>query len=49
MSVDKILNEWGKKTYKPIYWLEGEEDYYIDQLVNYAEEKFYQKVKLLLI
>ncbi|MBO9620090.1 MAG: DNA polymerase III subunit delta [Niabella sp.] len=39
MSVDKILNEWGKKTYKPIYWLEGEEDYYIDQLVNYAEEK----------
>ncbi|ANH81239.1 DNA polymerase III subunit delta [Niabella ginsenosidivorans] len=39
MSVEKILNDWNKKVYKPIYWLEGEEDYYIDQLVNYAEEK----------
>lgn len=39
MSVEKILAEWSKKNYKPIYWLEGEEDYYIDQLVNYAEEK----------
>lgn len=37
MSVEKILGEWKKKIYKPIYWLEGEEDYYIDQLVNYAE------------
>ncbi len=37
MSVDKILNDWKKKMFKPVYWLEGEEDYYIDQLVNYAE------------
>ncbi|MCF3107964.1 DNA polymerase III subunit delta [Niabella sp. CC-SYL272] len=37
MSVEKILGEWKKSNYKPVYWLEGEEDYYIDQLVNYAE------------
>lgn len=37
MSVEKILNDWNKKIYKPVYWLEGEEDYYIDQLVSYAE------------
>lgn len=26
-----------KKEFKPVYWLEGEEDYYIDVLMNYAE------------
>jgi len=39
MSVEKILKDWNKKQFKPIYWLEGEEDYYIDQLVNFAEHK----------
>ncbi|MEP7278440.1 MAG: DNA polymerase III subunit delta [Bacteroidota bacterium] len=37
MSVEKIINDWKKKTFKPVYWLEGEEDYYIDQVMNYAE------------
>ena len=37
MSADKIVSEWKKKQFKPVYWLEGEEDYYIDQLVHYAE------------
>lgn len=37
MSVDKILGDWKKMKFKPVYWLEGEEEYYIDQLVNYAE------------
>ena len=37
MSVEKILTDWRKKTFKPVYWLEGEEDYYIDQVMNYAE------------
>src|ERR1700744_2032610 len=37
MSVDKILGEWKRSKFKPIYWLEGEEEYYIDVLVNYAE------------
>lgn len=39
MSAEKILNDWKKKKYKPVYWLEGEEDYYIDQLVNAAEKE----------
>lgn len=37
MSVDKILGEWKKKQFKPIYWIYGEEDYYIDLLTQYAE------------
>ena len=39
MSVEKILNEWKKAKFKPVYWLEGEEEYYIDVLVNYAERR----------
>ena len=39
MSVEKILNDWKKKHFKTIYWLEGEEDYYIDQVMNYAEHQ----------
>lgn len=37
MSVDKILGDWKKKLFKPVYWLEGEEDYYIDKIISYAE------------
>lgn len=37
MSAEKILGEWQKKSFKPVYWLEGEEPYYIDMLVDYAE------------
>jgi DNA polymerase III subunit delta len=37
MSVTKILNDWKKKSFKPVYWFEGEEDFYIDQLVEAAE------------
>ena len=37
MSVTKILGDWKKKNYKPVYWFEGEEDFYIDQLVDAAE------------
>ncbi len=39
MSVEKIIGDWKKKLFKPIYWFEGEEDYYIDLLMNYAEHK----------
>ncbi len=38
MSVEKILLEWKLKAYKPVYWLEGEEPYFIDQLVDHAEK-----------
>lgn len=39
MSAEKILQAWGKQQYKPLYWLEGEEDYYIDMVMNFAEHK----------
>ncbi|HTE08969.1 MAG TPA: DNA polymerase III subunit delta [Flavitalea sp.] len=37
MTGEKILKDWQQKLYKPIYWLEGEEEYFIDQVVKYAE------------
>jgi len=37
MSVEKILSDWKKKNFKPVYWFEGEEEYYIDKLIDYAE------------
>ncbi len=37
MSVEKIIAEWKKSNFKPVYWLEGEEEYYIDKAINYAE------------
>ena len=26
MSVEKILSDWNKQRFKPVYWLEGEEE-----------------------
>jgi DNA polymerase-3 subunit delta len=37
MSVEKIITDWKQKKFKPVYWLEGDENFYIDQLVEYAE------------
>lgn len=37
MSAEKIITEWQKKTFKPVYWLEGEESYFVDQVTEYAE------------
>ena len=37
MTGEKILKDWQQKLYKSIYWLEGEEEYFIDQVVKYAE------------
>jgi len=37
MSTEKIIADWKKKQFKPIYWLEGEEFFYIDELTTYAE------------
>ncbi|MEO7982650.1 MAG: DNA polymerase III subunit delta [Bacteroidota bacterium] len=39
MSAQKIIGDWKNKRFKPVYWLEGEEDYYIDLIMNYAEHK----------
>lgn len=37
MAVEKIIAEWKKGVFKPVYWLEGEEEYFIDKVINYAE------------
>ena len=37
MSAEKIITDWKKGQFKPVYWLEGEENYHIDKLVNFAE------------
>ena len=37
MSVEKIISDWKKKIFQPVYWLEGEEEYFIDKAINYAE------------
>jgi len=37
MSHEKIITEWKKKLYKPFYWLEGEEEYFINKVMDYAE------------
>jgi DNA polymerase-3 subunit delta len=37
MSAEKIISDWKKNNFKPFYWLEGEEEFYIDMVVNYAE------------
>lgn len=37
MSVEKIIGDWKKQSFKPLYWLEGEEEYFIDKAVDYAE------------
>lgn len=37
MSAEKIISDWKKKQFKPVYWLEGDEDYFIDKVVHYAE------------
>jgi DNA polymerase-3 subunit delta len=39
MSAQKIIGDWKNRLFKPVYWLEGEEDYYIDLVMNYAEHK----------
>jgi DNA polymerase-3 subunit delta len=39
MPAEKIVGEWKKGVFKPIYWLEGDEAYFIDKIVDYAEHK----------
>lgn len=39
MTAEKIISDLKKKAFKPVYWLEGEEDFFIDQVVKYAEQE----------
>lgn len=38
MDVATILQRWTKGQFSPFYWLEGEEDFFIDQLTTAAEK-----------
>jgi len=37
MLANSIISEWKNQIYKPVYWLEGEEEYFIDKVIAYAE------------
>ncbi|SFW60271.1 DNA polymerase III subunit delta [Chitinophaga sancti] len=37
MDYQDIIKDWKQKKFKSLYWLEGEEDFFIDQVTNYAE------------
>ena len=39
MQSDKIIAAWKKGQFKPVYWLEGEEAYEIDKVMEYAEHQ----------
>ncbi len=39
MTAEKILTDLQKRNFKPVYWLEGEEEFFIDQVIQYAENK----------
>ena len=36
MSAEKILSDLKNKKFKPVYWLEGDEPYFIDEIMNFA-------------
>ena len=38
MDYQDIIKDWKQKKFRSLYWLEGEEDFFIDQVTNYAEE-----------
>ncbi|SFD04796.1 DNA polymerase III, delta subunit [Chitinophaga sp. CF118] len=38
MDYQDIIKDWKQKKFRSLYWLEGEEDFFIDQVSNYAEE-----------
>ena len=39
MTFDQIISDLKKKIYRPVYFLQGEEPYYIDQLITFIEKR----------
>jgi DNA polymerase-3 subunit delta len=39
MTTSSIITNWKNKEFKPVYWLEGDEDYFIDEVMEYAEKE----------
>jgi len=38
MNAEKIIADVKKGNVKPVYWLEGDEEFFIDQIMDYAEK-----------
>jgi DNA polymerase-3 subunit delta len=39
LSAEHIIRDWKRKVYKPVYWLEGEEEYFINEVMDFAEHQ----------
>lgn len=39
MSAEQIIRDWKRKIYKPVYWLEGDEEYFINEVMDFAEHQ----------
>lgn len=39
MSAEKIVADLKKKKFAAVYWLEGEEDFFIDEVIHFAERE----------
>jgi len=39
MDIKEIITSWKKKNFAAFYWFEGDETYFIDKLVNFAEHE----------
>ncbi len=39
MSTISIIANWKKNIFKSLYWLEGDEEFFIDEIMEYAEKK----------
>jgi DNA polymerase III subunit delta len=37
LSAEQIIWDWKRKIFKPVYWLEGEEEYFINEVMDFAE------------
>jgi DNA polymerase III subunit delta len=38
MKAEKIISDLKKGAFHPVYWLEGDEEYFIDTIIRFAEE-----------
>jgi len=45
MTTSSIITNWKNKEFKPVYWLEGDEDYFIDEVMEYAEKNILSKAE----
>lgn len=39
LSAERIIRDWKRKVFKPVYWLEGEEEYFINEVMDFAEHE----------